>query len=301
MRRAVWAVALIATACATPGIAPGEPELLAPGLISTDASEWNATFTANGRSAVFARSPEADFENAGIWTTEQRGAGWTPPRPIGFTTPGRTDSDPQISSRGDQLLFVSNRPAGSPSGAPGKRDLDIWSSTLSGGRWSDPRPLPTVNGPGPELGPEIHGDVLYFNTVRRGGPGALDIWSAPISGALFGEPEPLPAPLNSAASEGDFTLHPSGSLALFWSDRPGGLGEGDIYLSVRSGDAWGSPVNLGASVNSAAFDFTPSFSADRRWLIFSSMRLRDGVNRRSDIYRIRVESVPALRNALARR
>jgi Tol biopolymer transport system component len=302
MRRAVVGAVFAVAACATPRpLDLAGPELLAPGVVSTAASEWNATATADGRTLVFARSQESSFENAGIWIARGRAGAWTGAAPIDFTRANRTDSDPQISADGRQLIFVTNRPApGTPPGAPPKRDLDIWSSTLSEGRWSDPRPLPTVNSAGPELGPEIHEDVLFFNSVRRGGQGALDIWSAPVSGARFGDPRPLPAPLNSPSSEGDFTLHRNGRLALFWSDRPGGLGQGDIYLSVLNAEGWATPVNLGAPVNSPAFDFTPSFSADGRWLTFASMRRRaDGSDAQSDLYRIAVESVPALRDALA--
>jgi Tol biopolymer transport system component len=297
MRRAGLALVFAAAACATTPPADGGPALLAPGVISTAASEWNATATADGATLVFARSPETDFENAGIWIARGRADRWTAAAPISFTLKGVTDSDPQISADGRQLIFVSNRPQ---PGASGRPSLDLWSSTLSDDRWSDPRPLPTVNSPGPELGPEIHEDVLFFNSVRRGGRGALDIWSAPVLGARFGEPRPLPAPLNSPSSEGDFTLHRNGRLALFWSDRPGGLGQGDIYLSVLGAEGWATPVNLGAPVNSPAFDFTPSFSADGRWLTFASMRRRaDGSDAKSDLYRIAVESVPALRDALA--
>ena len=301
MKRAVFAAALFTAACATTPDAGRGAQLLAPGVVSTATSEWNATASGDGRTLVFARSPAADFENAAIWIARGSGGAWTEAARIDFTVPGRTDSDPQISADGRQLLFVTNRPPPeSPPGAKPERDLDIWSSTLSNGRWSDPRPLPTVNSAGPELGPEIHEDVLFFNSVRRGGQGALHIWSAPVLGARFGDPRPLPAPLNSPASEGDFTLHRNGRLALFWSDRPGGLGQGDIYLSVLGEEGWATPVNLGAPVNSAAFDFTPSFSADGRWLTFASLRPRaDGSDAGSDLYRVAVGSVPVLRDALA--
>jgi Tol biopolymer transport system component len=157
-----------------------------------------------------------------------------------------------------------------------------------------------VNSGGPELGPELHGDTLYFNSARRSGLGGLDIYEARQTPSGFAAPTALPAPLNSASSEGDFTLSANGRVALFWSDRPGGLGEGDIYLSVRQGDGWSTPVNLGAPVNSAAFDFTPSLSRDGRWLYFSSTRKVDGADVRSDIYRLPVSAVPVLKEALRR-
>jgi Tol biopolymer transport system component len=58
------------------------------------------------------------------------------------------------------------------------------------------------------------------------------------------------------------------------SNRPGGLGGIDIWVSTRaSADAeWGAPVNVGAPVNSAANDFCPTISRDGHLFYFVSNR-----------------------------
>jgi hypothetical protein len=294
LRRLLLSALAPLAACATlTGAAV--PQRFMPGEVSTGASEWNLNFDGQDR-WVFARSPEADFENAEIITSFRGPLGWY------FGTvfeDAHTDTDPFLakSDAGEWLLFASNRPGGGGATA----NLNLWRV-----RWSEgsvvgtPEPLTAVNSAGPELGPELHGGVLYFNSARRSGLGGLDIYSAQQNGDGFAAPQVLPAPLNSSASEGDFTLSRDGRTALFWSDRPGGLGEGDIYVSRRTGSGWSPPVNLGAPVNSAAFDFTPSLSADERWLVFSSMRKVDGADQKSDVYRIRVGAVPALKAALGR-
>jgi hypothetical protein len=296
VRLAVAAAAALLAACAT-APAPQGLELVAPGLVSTRASEWNAHLAPDG-ALVFARSPDADFQDARIMLAPRDGSGWSTPQPIGFSADGYIDTDPQLTPDGRGLLFVSNRPA--TGAGPAQPTLDLWRARREGSGWSTPESLTALNSPGQELGPEIHGGAVYFNSTRRGGPGALDVWTARIDGEGFAAPTPLPAPLNSPASEGDFTLSPDGRVALFWSDRPGGLGEGDIYLSRRDGAGWSAPVNLGAPVNSAGFDFTPSFSRDGRWLYFASMRPRDGGDFRSDVYRIRIDAVGPLAAALRR-
>lgn len=271
------------------------PTVIAPGQVSTDANEYNLDFTADGRTAVFARS-EADFRNARIMVAETVGGSFVS-RPIAFTDPRFSDTDPQVSDDGATIVFVSDRPR-SESGQPS--DLDLWRARKVDGVWGAPEPLAGVGSPGVELGPEMHGGVLYFNSSRSGGPGKLDIYAAGEAGGEFVALTVLPAPINSPASEGDFTLSPDGRVALFWSDRPGGLGEGDIWLSTREGPVWSTPVNLGPEVNSPQFDFTPAFSPDGRTLIFSSTRPRDGKDRLSDVYAIPVDQVPALKSALQR-
>lgn len=58
------------------------------------------------------------------------------------------------------------------------------------------------------------------------------------------------------------------------SNRPGGLGGIDIWVSTRESvaDPWGEPVNVGAPVNSAANDFCPTISRDGHEFYFVSNR-----------------------------
>jgi hypothetical protein len=58
------------------------------------------------------------------------------------------------------------------------------------------------------------------------------------------------------------------------SNRPGGLGGIDIWVSTRASasDPWGAPVNAGAPVNSAANDFCPTIARDGHLFYFVSNR-----------------------------
>ena len=60
----------------------------------------------------------------------------------------------------------------------------------------------------------------------------------------------------------------------FGSDRPGGHGESDIWVTTRAttDDDWGAPVDLGSIVNGSRDDWAPSISADKLSLYFSSDR-----------------------------
>jgi len=78
--------------------------------------------------------------------------------------------------------------------------------------------------------------------------------------------------VNTPANE----QHPAISknrLSLYISsDRPGGNGNLDIYVSQRKHreDPWGPPVNLGTNINSSGNDLAPAFSRDGHWLYFHS-------------------------------
>jgi outer membrane protein OmpA-like peptidoglycan-associated protein len=65
-------------------------------------------------------------------------------------------------------------------------------------------------------------------------------------------------------------LSPDGNILYFVSDMPGGLGETDLYFSPRQADgSWGTPVNLGAQVNTAGKELFPAMSPKGK-LYFSS-------------------------------
>ncbi|MBI5915225.1 MAG: PD40 domain-containing protein [Bacteroidetes bacterium] len=65
------------------------------------------------------------------------------------------------------------------------------------------------------------------------------------------------------------TLTANGQLLFFASNRPGGYGGMDIYVSKKEGESWGAPINLGPDVNSGGHEIFPFISADNT-LYFSS-------------------------------
>jgi tetratricopeptide (TPR) repeat protein len=64
------------------------------------------------------------------------------------------------------------------------------------------------------------------------------------------------------------TLNPTGKIMYFASNRPGGFGGFDIYVSYFKNNAWTYPENLGNTINSAGNEITPFF--DGETLYFSS-------------------------------
>jgi len=137
---------------------------------------------------------------------------------------------------------------------------------------------PVVNSRFHEGSPCISADglTLYFDSLRPGGFGHWDIWVTRRKNvqAPWQEPEPLGPPINTRQGESGPCLSADGLSLYFASDRPGGLGDFDIYVATRRSrrDSWGEPTNLGPAVNGPAYDNHPSISADGRTLLFTSRR-----------------------------
>lgn len=90
-------------------------------------------------------------------------------------------------------------------------------------------------------------------------------WSAPVN---------LGPVVNSTANEQNAQLSKDGLAIYFSSDRPGGFGALDIYVTRRASldSPWGPPVNLGPPVNTPLGDFAPNVSIDGHLLFFASGR-----------------------------
>lgn len=90
----------------------------------------------------------------------------------------------------------------------------------------------------------------------------------------FGTPINLGPIVNSSSGDAVPSILPDGLTLLFESDRSGGSGGCDIWVTTRTkmNDEWASPVNLGSMVNSSYYDGEPSISGDGLSLLFVSNR-----------------------------
>ena len=90
----------------------------------------------------------------------------------------------------------------------------------------------------------------------------------------FGEPTNLGPTVNSSAEDFNASISADGLSLFFISSRPGGNGGRDIWVTTRetTDEDWGTPVNLGPTVNSSDYEVDTSISADGRMLFFASDR-----------------------------
>jgi len=137
---------------------------------------------------------------------------------------------------------------------------------------------PTVNSSAWDSDPIVLADglSLFFDSTRPGGYGNLDVWVTTRETVQdpWGQPVNLGPPINSAADEASGDISPDGLEFYFISNRSGGSGGHDIWVTTRETiqDSWGDPVNLGSTVNSSANDWGGCISADGLSFFFSSNR-----------------------------
>ena len=136
------------------------------------------------------------------------------------------------------------------------------------GDWTAPVNLgDTVNSPSQEILPALskNGSSLYFASDRPGAVGGEDLWVSRRAGkdGPWQAPVNLGAAVNTVYNERSPELSRDGHFLFFATNRPGGVGDFDIWVAWRAHThddfGWRPAVNLGSGVNSAAGDFGPGF------------------------------------------
>jgi Tol biopolymer transport system component len=236
-----------------------EPKVFAEGVIST-AGSMGITFAPDGKTLWFAEA------GASIMISHLNGGNWSPSEPIEFS--GRYfDFSPCLSPDGSELVFSSSRPR-----AGQKLSLGLWAAERTATGWSAPKELgAAINGSGEGAGsPSLAANgTLYFVAQRPDSIGGLDIYKAKRFVGQYDEPVNLGPRINSAEGENDVYIAPDESFIVFTSDRQGGQGENDLYLSVLKDTTWSQPRNLGPTINSAGSECCPSVSPDGKYFFFN--------------------------------
>lgn len=143
---------------------------------------------------------------------------------------------------------------------------------------------PNVNSDADEYMPSLTSDyrTLVFTrrvprrtSTQRGLPKEEDFYISLYDTMEldWGPAERMPEPLNSNGNEGAQTISHDGRLVIFTAcgrnNEPTGC---DLYMSVRRGNSWKKPRNLGAPVNTVYWESSPSLSIDGYTLYFASNR-----------------------------
>lgn len=257
----------------------------APGNLGPEVNsafnDFGPAVSKNGLSLYFSSDRPGGFGPNDIWVSQRDSVddAWGPPVNLG--APVNTafeERTPNFSRDGHWMFFVSNRPGGF-----GGDDLWVsWRTNIHDDfAWQPPVNLGSgVNTAMFDAGAtfleneEEGTPLLFFGSIRPGGPGGADIYvSAQTADGSFG-PATLVSELSSPQADQRPTIRFDGLEIILFSTRPGSLGGADLWSSTRKTvfDTWSPPVNLGAVVNSTSNDAPSYLSSDGRILFITSDR-----------------------------
>ncbi|MCQ2263412.1 MAG: OmpA family protein [Bacteroidales bacterium] len=222
---------------------------------------------------------------------------------LGHPVPFDPKPVPGISTQHDEYLATISPDAGyfyftrrmpyTKQGAFGnetsEREYFSYSHQLADGSYETGKPLPyPFNEASGEGSPTINlaNDLLIYAAVHEAKikdeqgkeytyPN-YDLYSSKWDGSDWSDPRPLSNINREDSWESQPTLSSDGNILFFASDRPGGYGGSDIWMSERDANGnWQSPVNLGPIINSKGNERSPFLHTDSRTLYFSSSPSND--------------------------
>ena len=171
----------------------------------------------------------------------------------------------------EQELIFTRRVGGGPDD---DEDLVVCKKDPQG-RWTRPTPISTsINSRLNEGTCTISADgrqLIFTSCIGRKGYGSCDLFESRKIGNEWTKPVNLGPEINSAAWESQPSLSADGRMLFFVSDRRGGIGNKDIYLSYRLEDnKWTKAENLGDKINTNYEEISPFIHVNGRTLFFAS-------------------------------
>jgi len=191
---------------------------------------------------------------------------WTEPQVPSFASTQYLENNPVFSEDGNTLYFLSDRSGKiifkvkrEPNGwsTPEALDISIPSSLLMGWQFY-----------------VVRNGTIYLE-LKGSGYSPPDIYRMKLENGRYRTPEPIDA-VNTAYNEFSPYVDPEEKFMIFVSNRPGGFGRHDLYISFRNKDGtWSDPRNLGSAINSETEDSCPSITPDGKYFFFKTVKSGD--------------------------
>lgn len=188
------------------------------------------------------------------------------------------DYAPYMHPSGQVLLFTSRREAVLTAIDPDQlRNEDLYYAQrdfLRGGFRPAERFRDIINSPYNEGSACLNEDGTLLIFARCDAPdgfGSCDLYESRYEEGRWTQPKNLGPLLNSPGWDSHPFLAPGDTLLFFASNRAGGFGQSDLYVSHRRPDgSWDKPQNLGPTINTSGDEVTPYLYAPQQTLYFSS-------------------------------
>lgn len=258
-----------------------QPIKLPPTVNTIEGEEYGPTLTIDDNTLYFVRlNPESGSSSEDIYMSRrnpQTGEWGASRRVEGLSHQYRNEAPTSISADGSMmLLFVEGHLC--------------FSQHVQYRGWTEPQALPPVFRLGnwqADAMISADGSTILFaaNYPAEGEEQpSLNIFvSTRDENGRWSQPFSIGPAINTAGMERSPFLHPDMKTLYFSSDRPGTVGELDVWVTRRPNkncwDCWSEPENLGPQINTPGRDCWYKITTDGKWAYFARK-----TGRNQDIY-----------------
>ena len=160
-----------------------------------------------------------------------------------------------IKRDNDEQIYVANRQEGDSWSAPLPIDSAITSEYNEG--------TCSVSADGRTM--------VFTSCMRPDGSGSYDLYITHKTGDNWSVPKNIGRPINSSAWDSQPALTADGKTLYYVSNRKGGIGKRDIWIShINEEGNWSHPRNLGPNINTRSDDISPFIHVNEQTLFFAS-------------------------------
>lgn len=266
------------------------PKLFASGIISSpDYEHGSPSFSPDGNEVYWSVRIANTVGREQIRCMKKVKNRWSAPFIASFSGKENGDLYPTFSYDGKKIYFTSDRPLRMHE-QPTNRN--IWVAEKKGRDWLEPAPVgfDSLDAYGISIARD---GTLYFMAQRSDKIGSYDLYRSRLTNGQYNKPERLRDSISTEYYEDCPFIAPDDSYLLFESNRPGGFGATDFYISYRAKDgSFTTPKNLGNRINTSASERFAYISSGGKYFFFGSNRTGN-----YDIYWIKASFVLGLTRA----
>jgi len=256
---------------------PGKtPEIFAPGIISTGANEHCfPAFSPDGKE-IFWSIYEQNFQTVYHMKQDSNGV-WSKPVTAWFSDEVSA-GNVAFNLSGDKIFLSTDADVNGEGELD--PDGDIWVMEKVDNGWSEKKSLGSpLNTEFMEFFPYLtRNNTMYLQgslkQIRKGPIEEIfdsyGIFKSEYVNGTYQNKVPLNNKINSQYRDWHPCVDSEETFLIFSSNRPGGQGSMDLYISFIGSDGdWDTPINIGSDINTKAQERFAALSPDGKFLFFN--------------------------------
>jgi outer membrane protein OmpA-like peptidoglycan-associated protein/tetratricopeptide (TPR) repeat protein len=237
--------------------------------INSDKDEYLPTITSDGLQLVYTR--QIKYRNEDVMISKFKDGTWQNSKPFGKTiNTSSSEGMAKFETHGKAFYFSGCMRPDTEGGC------DIYQALLENGDVSEVKRVDGfLNSEYWDSQPSItcDGKFMFFSSSRKDGFGGADLYMSELNPKGYWEkPKNLGPNINTDGDEEAPFISTDGATLYFSSNGHQGQGEGDLFVTRKSGSGWLKPENLGYPINTPAKELGFYVQGDGKTAYMSSAR-----------------------------
>jgi len=256
----------------------GQAKLFEGGNISDD-QVFGLAMSPDGGNLLFVKA-YGGRDSLHLYQSTKVNGHWESPELAFFSDKKVNQIDPSYSPDGDIILFnalISE-----------EKGYDVFTIERTAEGWAKPKELDdAINTSSHEFYATMANSKNIYFTRRKE---SNDIYVSYWKNGKYQKAIPINGNINTDYSDSNPYISPDEDYLVFISNRKGGFGNADLYISFQKNNKWSNPINIGNQINTADSEFCPTVDLKNDKFFFSRTII-ENERRIENIYSIPLKNI----------